>query len=611
MLSKIKRLPASKHPPAKPEVLRFQLAVVFPFALSVCWSTPLDPCDAPQSITSAIFSVDVKSLGPAFNVEFVGNASRLNAFLGVTTGSDLIHSKGLSADSLPKGALKLHYPYARRLRIGNLFFGYECSGADFQELAVRDVTGAIHYQFSETIRLIEILLKGGLKPQLALTGMPRALVPLGEQVISHPVYGCVNAPAVDWEKTEPRERVRDWWQLQDAFMQALIGHFGMDEVKTWEFATWTEPLNPAGKTDAHLVLPESIIKTGRHDQAVAAILAASIDVAISNGLPIHIGNFSGMVEQDYPKIIREIRRFPKGEAYLKYIEGYAISRYRVKPAQNIGDMLDSAFLLLNNPEMPNKPLFIDEFGELVGNDGLAPFGPDPSLQNAEFVGVVLARVFDRQDGTTREPKRITFWNNYITPRAKNAFTRFDDYLKTPATHLIAMFASLNGYNKLNVSGDSGRVVAGGKSGTVKVILLAGSSMSRKSNLHSYQQAVDSNIIEIRGLASNTSYKVTSSTIDENNGNPISIFLGNARDYRLDPQHHFMSDGKKWTFASSYWEHCFFDEIKACAWREHAHRADSPVLQLQLLRTNENGTLRIPKNMVGVAAVMFDVVEGLD
>lgn len=108
----------------------------------------------------------------------------------------------------------------------------------------------------------------------------------------------------------------------------------------------------------------------------------SRDVAMSHGVPIHIGNFAGPVEQAHPKVIDERRQFPSGEAYLKYISGYAISRYRVKPEQDIGQFLDKAFNLMNNPTMPNKPLCIDEFGELMGDDGIRPFKRASSLEGA-------------------------------------------------------------------------------------------------------------------------------------------------------------------------------------------------------------------------------------
>ena len=577
----------------------FQAVVLLLCALvapSRAWSD--DATVSQQLSAPTVLLVDAGEPGPVFDIDFVGNASRLNAFLGVSSSSEILSDETRFATSSPKEYIQARFPYFRAIRVGNLFFGYECSGADFQELAVRDSDGKFRYQFEETIQLIDELLRSGLKPHFALTGIPRAMVPNGEAVITHPAYGCVNAPELDWSKSEPKERARDWWQLQDAFMGALIAHFGKDEVKKWEFATWTQPLNPEGKKNIHLVLPESVIEAGRHDEAVATIIAASIDVAMLHDVPIHIGNFAGPVEQAYPKVIDEIRRFPKGEAYLKYISGYAISRYRVKPEQDIGQMVDNAFNLLSNPTMPDKPLFIDEFGELIMDDGIRPFKMASSLERGVFVGTLLARVFNRQDGSERVPKKVAFWDMDISSRAKFTFSQFDDYLKTPATNVIAMFASLNGYSKLHVPTSPLQAVAGVKDGRTKIILIAD---ARTGLL-----GADPGGIEIRGLKANVNYQVKTYRINANNGNPLSVFLGGGQDYRYDLR--FSAVDGEWKLASKYWEQCFFDEIAECAWREQAHLVDAPLLQKEQSMTDAFGVLRVSVDLAGSAAVMVDVKE---
>jgi hypothetical protein len=568
-------------------------------APSLAWS---DDAGVPRQLSApTLLLVDAENPGPVFDIDFVGNTSRLNAFLGVSSSSEILPNETRFGTSSPKEYIRDRFPYFRAVRVGNLFFGYECLGANFQELAVRDADGSFRYQFEETIQLIDKLLRSGLKPHFALTGIPKAMVPDGEAVITHPARGCVNAPALDWSKSEPKERARDWWQLQDAFMRALIAHFGKDEVKKWEFATWTEPLNPEGRNNAHLVLPESVIKAGRHDEAVATIIAASIDVAMVHNLPIHIGNFAGAVEQAYPRIINEIRRLPQGEAYLKYINGYAISRYRVLPEQEIGQMVDKAFNLLNNPTMPNKPLFIDEFGELIGDDGIRPFRRASSLEGAVFVGTLLARVFNRQDGSERVPKRVAFWNMDITSRAKFTFSQFDDYLKTPTTNVIAMFASLNGYSKLNVPTSLIQAVAGMKDGRTKIILIADENAAGGLGACS-----DFGGIEIRGLKADANYHVKTSTINANYGNPLSVFLGGEQDYRYDVR--FAAVDGEWKLASEYWEQCFFDEIMECAWREQAHLVDAPLLRKEQSTTDAFGVLRVSVALAGSVAVMVDVKE---
>ena len=569
---------------------------------------PVEYPDSRPSTALTVLQIDARSPGPTIDVEFVGNASRLNAFVDISSSPEIKGSSGGDEVALPDNYFRARYPYFSRLRIGNLFFGYECFGGSFQELAVREPDGAVRYQFEETLRLIEELLRGGLKPQLALTGIPKALIPVDETILSHPAYGCLNAPAFDWSKREPKERVPEWWRLQDSFIQALIARFGIEEVRSWTFATWTEPWNPERKKNHHLVLPEVVIKRRLHDEAVATIVAASIDVAMQYGLSIHIGNLAGSVEQIYPKLIAEIKRFPKGVKYLEYIDGYAISRYRVKPSQDVGEMLDRSFGLLKNPMMPDKPLFIDEFGELTSDDGISSFGPANSFEGAAFLGSVLARVFNRQDGSARVPKSVAFWNNQIAPRAKLAFKRYDDYLKTPATNVMGMFASLKGYRKIDVAEAFTYAVAGVRDGQVKVVLL-GDHKGLPGGIASFRHPVPNvKEIVIRGLKASAGYQVVSSTINGNYGNPISVFLGDVTDFRQDPAHRFINNGKKWKLAPGYGERCFFDEVKDCSWREKAQRLDSPLLRLVQAKTDANGVLRVPIDIFGFTALMLEVSE---
>jgi len=125
-------------------------------------------------------NVDVRKSGAIYDIEFVGNASRLNAFLGVSNSSEITHDETRFSTGSSKDYVQTHYPFFRAIRIGNLFFGFECLGADFKELAVLSTDGSLHYQFEETIQLIDELLRSGLKPRFALTGIPLAMVPKGE-----------------------------------------------------------------------------------------------------------------------------------------------------------------------------------------------------------------------------------------------------------------------------------------------------------------------------------------------------------------------------------------------------------------------------------------------
>jgi len=65
-------------------------------------------------------------------------------------------------------SLRTRFPAADRVRIGNLLFGYSCAGMPFAEMATRDADGSISYQFDETLDMLDLLVRTGTRPILAL-----------------------------------------------------------------------------------------------------------------------------------------------------------------------------------------------------------------------------------------------------------------------------------------------------------------------------------------------------------------------------------------------------------------------------------------------------------
>ena len=546
------------------------------------------------------FTVDVRQTGPAYDVDLLGNASRLPAL--VALASDDALTAGGAANRPSADFFRSRYPHYKQFRVGNLFFGYGCAGMDFEELAVRANDGRIEYRFGQTLEMLQRLVAAGLKPHLALTGTPQALVPAGEAVMKHPAYGCVNAPAIDWSKAQPKERMPEWWALQDAFFKALIERFGKAEVQSWTFATWTEPLNPTRKL-AHLMLPENVVRDGRHDEAVATVLAASIDVAMAHGLRIRLGNMAGPVDKEYPKLVREIARFARGKAYLDYIDGYAISRYRTKAGQDIGAQPDAAFALLKNPAMPDKPLYVDELGDLAGDDGAEPFMPAAGLDGARFVATALERVYGWPDGGARRPASVALWGDQIAPRARNLFSQPDTYLKTAASHVTDMFASLDGLARLPVAGPARLALAGTANGRVKLLLLAPPPEPGNASRDPQPQT---RTITVQGLKPGSEYELTFTEVSRLQGNPIAAFLDGAPGHRQDGKGRFALRGHEWKLASPKWEACYYDEDSSCAWRAEGRRLEAPLLRSLKLRSDAAGTLKTTLTVDALGTVMVDV-----
>lgn len=545
-----------------------------------------------------VFDVDAGRPGPVMAVEFIGNSTRLDTLLGLRGPADLDAARAGRAGP-PPDFFRTRYPHYRQFRVGNTFLGYQCAGSDFDELVEIGKEGQVRYRFGQTLDMLQLMLKSGVKPHLALTGTPRALVPRNEKPIHHRNYGCVNAPPMDLSKGTVRERMPEWWALQDAFLGALVERFGVAEVRSWTFATWTEPLNPERKS-THLVLPKDIVQAGQHDEGVATLLATSIDVAMKHGLRIRLGNMAGHVQEAYPAIVAQIARLPRGRAYLDYIDAYGISRYRTKAGADIGLQVDSALSLLTDPRMPAKGLYIDELGDLAGLDGVQPFPGATGLDGARQLAAVLARVFERQDGSTRVPRGVAFWRDQIEPRPRKAFSQTDSYLRTASSHVIDLFADLIGLSRLPTWGPAHRIVAGSGDGHVKVLVLP-SSLA----IHGDAPVSQTRTVSVRGLRPGIRYEITQTEVGRDNGNPISVFLEGSSGAMQDARGRFRPEGGKLELTPR-WEACYYDEDASCAWRQKARAHEAPRVLSSSLRADRAGVLTLTLVVDEAAVVMLDL-----
>ncbi len=548
-------------------------------------------------------SIAADQPGNSVSLEFIANVSRLPPLIGVSDSADL--RRKFQDPEYPealRASIRARYPAADRIRVGNLFFGYSCTDYRFQELVARDANGNLTYQFDETLDMLEMLVRAGSRPVLALTGTPRELIPDGEPVEKHRSYGCTNAPRLHFRSEDPRQRAADWWHLQHAFFESLRKRFGDDELAKWEFATWTEPVNRQRRSHGHLLLPKAILDADMHDDAVATILAASIDAAISSGVKIHIGNFAGNVEVNYPPVIQKIRQFPRGQEYLDYILGYAISRYRTKSGQSIERSLDRAMKLERNQLMPAKPIFLDEVGQLVDDSGARLPKAGTGLAEASFIGTVLERLYNAQLGQVSAPARVALWNTSIAPRAADAVRGVDDYIPSATSNLIGFFKQLNAGRRLPVVGSNRDIVAVRKGDRVTFIAL-GPAISTSSSRHG-SPGVSS--VRITGLESSQRYLWRTEEINARHGNPVSAYLeGNS--YLDDESGRFTIREGRWVFSSKRDARCFFDEIEACSWRDEGRRLAAPKLTERVIVSDEVGQVELPMRPEPGGAI-FNIVS---
>jgi len=141
-----------------------------------------------------------------------------------------------------------------------------------------------------------------------------------------------------------------------------------------------------------------------------------------------------------------------------------------------------------------------------------------------------------------------------------------------------------------------------------MILLPKEKLNRKAKEQVRGNFANTGDLEIQGMQANASYHVVVTTVNGQYGNPLSVFLEGAEDYLRDTKQRIVNVDGEWKFATKYWEQCFFDELKDCAWRERARQFEAPLVQKEKVLADASGRLKVIIDMAGAVAVMVDVAE---
>lgn len=93
-----------------------------------------------------------------------------------------------------------------------------------------DASGKPIYNFSYVDQIYDGLLKGGVRPFVELSFMPKKLAAENDL---HPFWYKPNV--------SPPKDYNLWGQLIEQFIKHLIARYGIDEVSQWYFEVWNEP----------------------------------------------------------------------------------------------------------------------------------------------------------------------------------------------------------------------------------------------------------------------------------------------------------------------------------------------------------------------------------
>ncbi|MCD7884289.1 MAG: helix-turn-helix domain-containing protein [Lachnospiraceae bacterium] len=94
--------------------------------------------------------------------------------------------------------------------------------------------GELHFRFTLVDSALDFLLSIGLKPMIQLSFMPLALA-------SDPDKNVYQSPF----NTSPPADINEWNFLVESFIRHLFFRYGEEEVLSWLFCVWNEPVTPA------------------------------------------------------------------------------------------------------------------------------------------------------------------------------------------------------------------------------------------------------------------------------------------------------------------------------------------------------------------------------
>ncbi|WP_282135212.1 GH39 family glycosyl hydrolase [Seonamhaeicola maritimus] len=288
-----------------------------------------------------------------------------------------------------------------------------------------DGSGNIITDFSGLITSMRGFMQTGFKPRIVLDNVPWEMNAVKE----------VNT----YGNTNPPDDYDIWRQYINAFLQTLIGEFGMNEVKTWRFRVATEP----NYTPQHWngtkeeffkhyditvdevlkVIPDVIIGPGNNLTEGAATYTTEIIDHCANGTNYVTGATGTKMDffciSYYEKIDQNTIKFPE-----------TVASYRAK--------------LNSYPQFNNIPFDIQEFGILRDENGVRGV----SLTDATELGASwYARIADLayQNRITE----IYDWGQEIE----------SSNLPQGRRNVTEMFLKMEGGNRLetidNISGHAG------------------------------------------------------------------------------------------------------------------------------------------------------------
>lgn len=240
--------------------------------------------------------------------------------------------------------------------------------------------GEKHYTFSGLKRILDAVLRSGLKPFFELSFMPVILSSDPSKTITH-YRGTTAAPA----------DFKAWEELVRNTTQFLFDSYGLEELSTWYFEVWNEPNIPFWRGTQ-----EEYFQLYRH----AACAVKSVHPALRVGGPATargewIGDFlDSCLQHKTPVDYLSTHIYPSDLAFIDSAEG---------AVELLGmDFLHQNFARVRNEvdqRMPGLPIIWGEWNSSAG-----PLAENhDTCENAAVIAAALAGMEQWADGSL-------FWN---------------------------------------------------------------------------------------------------------------------------------------------------------------------------------------------------------
>lgn len=256
------------------------------------------------------------------------------------------------------------------------------------EVAFRkDKEGRVSYEWSRFDQMADMILSKGLRLEIVVFGMPKDLARFPESVRKRP-YGVEVC-------TSPPKNYEDWKNLCRDFAQHLMNRYGEDQIRNWTIRCWNEP-------DGNFLYQGDLKEYVKmYDYFSEAFKSVSLSFRI--GGPALTSSKTAVDPSGFRFFLNHVingTNYATGEkgTPIDFISIHTYGGSSGGPAKGrkspeVQFMLDNQIRMASIrdefPELKNKPIFVEEWGETSGGARGVDDIASADIRNSEYSAAFL------------------------------------------------------------------------------------------------------------------------------------------------------------------------------------------------------------------------------